>query len=142
MSVTPYDLKSSGEFDLYRKTIKHHKKRCQNGCLWGHYMCQSVLQMYVILVLFGVKTGGAYSSGMRNSKSCSSSMRARLGQTRLGQARPIPDPSSIHPRSILDPYIKFRPKNNQIQTQDLFLSIFCIFSSPFKKPADPNSKNN
>ena len=39
-------------------------------------------------------------------------------------------------------YIKFRPKNDQTEAQHLFLIIFCICFSTFKKPADPNSKKN
>ena len=39
-------------------------------------------------------------------------------------------------------YIKFRPKNDQTEAQYLFLIIFCILFSTFKKPADPNSKTN
>ena len=39
-------------------------------------------------------------------------------------------------------YIKFGSKNDQTKAQHLFLIIFCIFFSTFKKPADPNSKKN
>ena len=37
-------------------------------------------------------------------------------------------------------YIKFRPKNDQTEAQHQFLIIFCIFSSTFKKPADPKPR--
>ena len=37
-------------------------------------------------------------------------------------------------------YIKFRPKNDQTEAQHQSLIIFCIFSSTFKKSADPNKQ--